>query len=195
MVPWAPRWRGLTTLAVLAALWAVLELSLGNALIAVRAPMRGALLTALALPLMFTARLAVPRPGSVAALGLTTATVRWLLGGAFIPQVSLAITIEALLVEIGLGWSRRPEAISRPRAALAGGLALAYTAAHPVLFWGLLLGGGHALRLPQGFPGLALFAAVLAAHFLAGGLAGIWALKLLRRYTFRVRAASSPSPS
>jgi hypothetical protein len=190
----AYRWRGLATLAVLAALWSVVELSLGNAMIALQLPLRGAFLTALALPLMFAARLAVPRTGSVAALGLTTAAVRWLLGGAFIPQVSVAIAVEALLAETGLGWFRNPGGITRPRAALAGGLALAYTAAHPVLFWGLLLGGAHAFRLPEGFPGLTIFAAILTAHFVAGGAAGIWALGLVKRFSFPVRPASSPSP-
>jgi len=176
------RWRWITTLGILAALWAAIELSLGTTLYLLRVPLRGEFLTVLTLPLMFATRSLIPRRGSVLAVGLTAAVVRWLLGGAFAPQVSLAIAVEALLVELGLG-PVNGGAIVRWRGALAGALGMGYTAAHPVLFWGLLLGGGKGIELPVGIGGLLFFGAILGLHLIGGAAAGIWARTLLSRLT------------
>lgn len=174
------RWYWISLLGILSALWAVLELSLGTTLFVLHVPLRGEFLTVLTLPLMFVTRLLIPRRGSVAALGVSAATVRWLLGGSFAPQISLAIAIEALLVELGLGPVTR-QGIPRWRAALGGALGLAYTAAHPVLFWGVLMGGGRGIALPIGIGGYAIFGAILGLHMFAGAVAGFWAITFLGR--------------
>ncbi len=172
--------RWISIIGVLAALWAAVELSLGTALHAMRVPFRGAFLTLLSLILMFTVRYLIPRRGSVLALGFTTAVVRWLLGGGFAPQISLAITMEALLVEIGLG-SVRKERIPPLRAALGGALALGYTAVHPVLLWGVLLGGTHGIVIPRTAWALALLGGTTLLHMIAGGIGGAWFLKVAER--------------
>jgi hypothetical protein len=167
-------------IGVLAALWAAVELSLGTTLHALRVPFRGAFLTLLSLILMFAVRYIIPRRGSVLALGFTTAMVRWLLGGGFAPQISLAITLEALLVEIGLG-PVRIEKIPPFRAALGGALALGYTAVHPVLLWGVLLGGAHGIALPHSAWAVALLFGTILLHMVVGGIGGVWLLKVSER--------------
>jgi hypothetical protein len=172
------RWRWMTSLAVLAALWAAIELSLGMALYALHAPLRGELLTALNLPLMFLTRRLIPRRGSVAALGCLAGLVRGLLGGGFAPQISVAIALEAALAELGLGAVNQD---SRFRAALAGALAIGYTAVHPIFFWSLLMGGSH-VKMPLGLNGWLILAGVVLLHMIGGACVGLWAHKLVGKY-------------
>lgn len=187
------RWYWISLLGILSALWAVIELSLGTTLFILHVPLRGAFLTVLALPLMFLTRLLIPRRGSVAALGVSAATVRWLLGGSFAPQISLAIAMEAILVELGLGPVTR-QSIPRWRGALGGALGLAYTAAHPVLFWGILMGGGRGIELPIGMSGYAIFGAILGLHMIAGAVAGFWAIMLLGRLPIPIPVPAAEKP-
>lgn len=170
-------------IGVLAALWAAVELSLGTTLHALHVPFRGAFLTLLSLIWMYAVRYIIPRRGSVLALGLTTAMVRWLLGGGFAPQISLAITLEALLVEIGLG-PVRIEKIPPFRAALGGALALGYTSVHRVLLWGVLLGGAQGIAVPHGGWALALFAGSILLHMIVGGVGGVWLLKVTEKFLY-----------
>ncbi|MFH1863258.1 MAG: hypothetical protein ABH878_10660 [bacterium] len=174
------RWSWLALIAILAALWAALELVVGTTLYALRVPLRGQMLTVFTLPIMLAARWIVPQRGSVAAVGVIAAAVRWLLGGAFAPQISLAIILEAAFVELGLGRVQ-DAGISRWKAALAGALCMSYSAAHPILFWGLLMGGGRDVKLPVGLHGMAIFGGILLIHFSIGALVGLWSLLIIKK--------------
>ncbi|MCX6639932.1 MAG: hypothetical protein NTW14_05550 [bacterium] len=173
-------WRWIPVVAMLAALWAVLELSVGTGLHLLKMPFTGAIMSCLSLPLMLAARRSLPHFGAVTTVGLVAGSVRWFLGGAFGPLISLAIFLEAMIVDAGLGFGQ-VRGISRFRAVLAGALCLGYSALHPILFWGVLLGGGRGIVLPKGFVSILSASGVWGVHLVIGGCAGYWAWRFLNR--------------
>jgi hypothetical protein len=173
-------WRWVPLLGVLAAFWTVFELTFGTLLHTFHVPFAGAIITVFTLPLMLFTRRLTAKFGMVTTLGIITGIVRWLLGGAFPFLVSSAIIIEALLVDLGLGFKIGTK-ISRFRAMLAGSLCLGYTALHPIIFFGMLVGGGKGILLPKGVTSLLAASGVWGLHFIVGGVAGYWAWAFIEK--------------
>ncbi len=170
----------ITLLAVLAALWSALELTLGSLLHTLGAPFTGALLLGLALPILLVGRRAVPRIGSVSAMALSAAFLKVAILGGVGLGAATGILAEGVLFDLVLGRGT----VRPARAALAGGTALAWTLIHP-FFYLTLLGGWplakvyswavgmleSILSLPA-YWGVVGLATALFAHFLVGCVAG-----------------------
>ena len=89
-------------LALLSTAWGAIEINLGILLQTLQIPFRGAMLTFLALILLFIGRDLVPKRCAVCFMGLTTAFMKFIfLGGMAIKPV-LAILMEVSLIEIFL---------------------------------------------------------------------------------------------
>jgi len=135
----APRFstRDAVYIAVLAAMWAVSETVLGGQLHALNIPFSGVVLTAIAVFLMITCRSLVPKIGSILVMGIVVALLRILSIGGVILSPTIAIIMQALLLELTMILSRRVTALS---SSIGGMLAEFWTFFHPFIVQPLLFG-------------------------------------------------------
>ncbi|HSK09483.1 MAG TPA: hypothetical protein VK911_07895 [Vicinamibacterales bacterium] len=128
--------RDLVYIGVFGAIWGAVEATLGALLHVLRVPFTGLVLAAAGVTIALIGRLFVPRPGSVAAIGLVTALLKGFSLGGFVFNPMIAIIAESLIVELvvlTLG-ARRPAFV------IAGGLALLWPVVHPLVTQTLLAG-------------------------------------------------------
>jgi len=183
----------IATLALLSTVWAAIEINLGILLQTLQVPFKGALLTFLALIVLFIGRDIVPKRGAVFFMGLTTAFLKLVfLGGMAISPI-IAILMEVTLVESCL-FQNRPRKLNFY---LAGAAALAWSFIHPFFTQGLLAGwgilkvykilietGATLFGLEHGFFGIFLLLFII--HIIMGAIAGAIGFKfsqfIIRRY-------------
>lgn len=138
------RGRRLTTrevalLGLMAALWAVVEMSVGGMIKAWRVPFGGSLLSTCGVVVLLTARASVPRRGSSLIVGVVTAGIRFASAFSGAPFAAIGILVEAAVIEAVLWSSPRP---NQARRMLAGGLAVLWALFHPFVVQGYLAGLG-----------------------------------------------------
>jgi len=133
--------REIALLGLMAALWSVVEITLGGMIKAWRIPFGGAALAACGVAVLLTARASVPREWSSLLIGATTAGIRLASGFGGALFAAIGILAESAIVEAVL--SSGPLS-SRPRRMAAGGLALLWALAHPFVVQGYLAGLGPA---------------------------------------------------
>jgi len=179
--------RDLVYIAILGAVWGVLELTLGSYLHIifpqVTTPLvgSGTILTALGMIIALTGRRFIPRLGTVFMIGVVVAIIKALSVGGVKLSPMVAILIECLLAELGLALFRRPEKLGY---VLAGALALLWTFLHKFfgsyVFLGKSIGQVYQSLLGQGAAALGIsvqqaFAILLvfvAIRLVIGGVAG-----------------------
>jgi hypothetical protein len=169
--------------AAFGALWGSIEITLGSFLNTLRIPFGGTLLASLGAMLLVAARQIMPRRGASIATGVVAALCKSISPGGIILGPMVAITVEALLVEVALLVAPR----ARASAAAAGVLAATWSTFQKVISQVVFFGAGvitlylTALRRARDWLGLpltagwwALFAllAIVAALGAAAGLAG-----------------------
>ena len=182
--------RELSLLAMLATLWAIVEIQLGNSLHWAHLPFTGVLLTGCGLFVLVMACSFVPRRGTVLSVGLVVAVLKTGTGGAGALFASIGIFVESLFVELILSGP----GLSGPRAALAGAAAMSWSIVHPFLTQGILAGAGI-LRVYLNLlhraaalfnlgeeRGWILIAAVWMLHAVLGAGSGLLAWRFTRRF-------------
>lgn len=121
----ADRWR---RSAVVGALWAASEIVLGSFLHNLRVPLRGHLLTLVAVALLAATRRRWPVRGVAWRAGLVAAVMKSVSPSAVLLGPMIAITMEGLLFEAGVRIGRR----GALACAIGGGLAMTWTFLHQV---------------------------------------------------------------
>ncbi len=129
-------------IAVFGALWGVVEVGLGSYLHVIFPSLgntffTGLTLAALGIMLALVGRSFVPHRGAVLMIAVITALLKLLSPGGVKLGPMLAIVAEGLLMELGLLWRGGKV---RPAYALAGALALAWNAVHPLIMLPVLFG-------------------------------------------------------
>ncbi len=135
--PRRSRSREITTLGLMAALWGVIEITVGGLIKGWHVPFGGAVLGAFGVVILLTARANVPRRGSSLAVGLVAAGVKAVSGLGGASFAAIGIIVEAALVEFVLSSFRPGSQTSRY---MAGILAVLWSLAHPFVLWGLVAG-------------------------------------------------------
>jgi hypothetical protein len=193
--------RELVTIAVFGTLWGIVEISLGSVLKSLHVPMSGALLGAVGLTLAMIGRLFVPRKGSTFFIGVIACFLKlFSLGGVIIGPM-VGILSEALIAELVLSSTRKPD---RASFMLAGGLGVTWTFLQPFITNPLLFGRSLAATwlnmLEQGSRLLGLspdsiwliLGVMLVLHLAIGVLAGLIAWDAGRQ--LQTRMGNAPQP-
>jgi hypothetical protein len=123
--------------AAFGALWGAMEITLGTFLHVLRIPMTGTTLAAIAAALLVAQRQLLPRRGLAISTGIVAAICKSVSPGGLIFGPMIAISVEALLVEVALLLAPR----SRPAAALAGSLAVCWATFQKVISQYVYYGG------------------------------------------------------
>ncbi len=127
-------------LGLMAALWGVIEITVGGMIKGWHVPFGGSFLSTFGVVILLTARASVPRKWSSLLVGVVAAGIRFASGFGGAMFAAIGIAAEALIVELVL--SLLP---SRQRARiLAGVLAVLWALVHPFLVQGYLGGLGPA---------------------------------------------------
>jgi hypothetical protein len=193
--------RELSTIAVFGALWGLVEISLGSVLKSLNLPLSGVVLSAIGLTIALTGRVFVPRRGSTLFIGVVATLLKlFSLGGVIIGPM-VGILTEALVAELVLSLSGRPQ---RWTFLLAGALGVAWVLLQPFVTGPLLFGrtllvvwldlldlGSRLLGL-QANAFLWIVLALLAIHLAIGGLAGWLSWEIARQLKIRL---GSPLPN
>ena len=130
--------KDLATLAMLGALWGVLEVELGTLLQVLGIPFWGALLTSMGVVILLVGRAWVPNRGTALLMGGVVVFLKMVFLGAVAIKPVLGIVIESVLVELGLFWAQP----RKPNFLLAGALGVSWALFHPFFALGLLSGWG-----------------------------------------------------
>jgi len=128
--------RGLAIAVGLGCLWGLAEATLGTSLHVDQVPLAGQILIPIGICCALSAYRFYPLRGSVMAVGVAAAAVRFCAPGPFLPMPALAILLEAGLMELCLlllGGGRAGFAV-------AGAAAAAYPLLHAFLFKTLFFG-------------------------------------------------------
>lgn len=129
--------RDLVYIAVLAALWTGSEDILGAQLHAMNLPFTGIPVAAIAVFLMVTGRVLVPKAGSTILMGIVVALLKVLSIGGVVLSPMIAIFMEALLVEVTMTVGGATQLASL----IGGMLAEMWSFVHPFVIQPLLFGG------------------------------------------------------
>lgn len=133
--------REIALLGLMAALWGVMEITVGGMIKTWHIPFGGSFLSTFGVVILLTARGSVPRKWSSILIGVVAAGVRLASGFGGAVFAALGIVAEALIVELVLSlW---PSTRLRARL-LAGALAVMWALAHPFIVQGYLAGLGPA---------------------------------------------------
>jgi len=133
--------REIALLGLLAALWVIVEITVGGMVKGWRLPFGGAVLSAFGVVVLLTARAGVPRRWSSLLLGIVVAGLRFASGVTGAMFAAIGIVAEALIVEIILSPAGGG---GRVRRAVAGGSAVLWALVHPFIVQGYLAGLGPA---------------------------------------------------
>jgi nucleoside-triphosphatase THEP1 len=124
--------------AAFGALWGALEITLGSFLHAVKIPFGGTTLAIVSATLLVAQRQILPARGLSLATGVVAALCKSVSPGGVILGPMIAITVEALLVEVALLAAPK----SRVSAALAGSLVVLWATFQKVISHYVYFGGG-----------------------------------------------------
>lgn len=197
--------REIALLGLMAALWGVIEITVGGMIKSWHIPFGGSLLSTFGVVVLLTARASVPRRWSSILVGLSAAGIRFVsgFGGPSAAFAALGIAAEALIVELVLSFSPPRQ---RSRMA-AGALAVLWSLAHPFVAQGILAGYGpeKVFRFTVGLianqenPGSAqailVFAFLILVHIALGVSAVVFVDRILLAPSKRARRAESdPQP-
>ena len=114
--------RHLVILAVFAALWGVVEISLGSVLKAFNIPFSGAVLSAIGLMIAMTARVIVPKRGTTLFIGVIVMILKLFSIGSIIIGPMIGIIMEAVIAEIVLSIFGKPNLVALLTAGAVGTL-------------------------------------------------------------------------
>lgn len=194
----------ITSIAILASLWCIVEIYGDLLLRTLQIPMRGALLMSFGVIILSVARFTIPGRWVILMLGTLTALLKLLVLGILSIWPSLGILIETLLVQLIF-------LIGKPRMAhviTAGTVAVIWSFFHPFLTHGIIAGTGiyqiylnlarKSMNVFQlgSFSLFEFFILWFFLHLLFGIIAGIsaWQLvKLIRRRTGFLPDTANPS--
>ncbi|MFH1864579.1 MAG: hypothetical protein ABIK85_01725, partial [Candidatus Eisenbacteria bacterium] len=133
--------REIALLGLMAALWGVIEITVGGMIKTWHVPFGGSLLSTFGVVILLTARGSVPRRWSSILIGVVAAGVRLASGFGGAVFAAIGIVAEALIVELVLSlW---PSSRLRARL-LAGILAVMWALVHPFVVQGYMAGLGPA---------------------------------------------------
>lgn len=92
--------KSITLIGILASMNGIIEIGLGTLLHLIHIPQAGSIMVAINMTIYFIARRLIPRVGIVMTMGFITALLKFFYGGGGKIQSSVAIFLEALLLEI-----------------------------------------------------------------------------------------------
>jgi outer membrane cobalamin receptor len=127
--------REIALLGLMAALWGVIEITVGGMIKGWHVPFGGSLLSTFGVVILLTARASVPRKWSSLLVGVVAAGIRFASGFGGAMFAAIGIVAEALIVEVVL--SLMPPG-QRARM-LAGALAVLWALVHPFVIHGYIL--------------------------------------------------------
>ncbi len=133
--------REIALLGLMAALWGVIEVTVGGLIKGWGVPFGGAVLATFGVVILLTARSSVPVPWSSLLIGIVAAGVRMASGFGGAVFAAIGIVAEALIIEMVLSLAPR---VRRSGRVLAGVLALWWALIHPLVVQGYLMGMGPA---------------------------------------------------
>lgn len=172
--------------AILAALWAFIEITFGTWLHAARLPFRGLLLSIVASGLLVFSKSILQYRGSLILLGFISISIKTTLTGVFILNPILAMMMESIFAEICF-------TIFKPNAfgsVIGGMVVLFYTFIHSVIaqifFFGFdivnvyvsILGRFIAMPIEKNTYALLLILAYLFIHLFIGAISGWFGYKI-----------------
>ncbi len=192
--------RQLVTLAVFAALWGMVEISLGAFLHSIKLPFTGALIAGLGLMLAITARSFVPIRSSTLFIGIIAMILKMFSIGSIVIGPMIAILIEALIAELVLSLFNTPSKLGY---IFAGGLGVLWNLAHPFITGPILFGramvsvwldtldmGSRLFGIPNN-AALLILGIFTVLYLIIGGSAGLIAWQVGRLLHMRLRGAES----
>lgn len=194
--------REIALLGLMAALWGVIEITVGGMIKSWHVPFGGSFLSTFGVVILLTARASVPRRWSSILVGLAAAGIRFVSGFGGAAFAALGIAAEALIVEIVLSFMP-PRQRSR---VMAGALAVLWALVHPFVVQGYLAGYGPqqvyrftvGLVANQEAPGsvqaVLVFAFLIIMHIALGVSAVMFVDRILLAPSRRARR-SEPGPS
>jgi outer membrane cobalamin receptor len=133
--------REIALLGLMAALWGVIEITVGGLIKGWRVPFGGAVLATFGVVILLTARSSVPVRWSSLLIGIVAAGVRMASGFGGAVFAAIGILAEALIVEMVLSLFPRCWKGGR---VMAGVMALWWALVHPFVVQGYLMGKGPA---------------------------------------------------
>jgi hypothetical protein len=172
----------LTIVAALGALWGSVEMTLGSFLHVLNVPFTGVVLGSIGICIALVGRVVVPKPGSTLSIAVIAALLKALSIGGVVLSPMIAIVMEGLLADLVLSAGGRPR---RSTFILAGAVAVTWNALHMVLIQGVVFGAGiismYVVMIQKAatlfhIPASSVFAllvVLVAAHVIAGSVAGL----------------------
>jgi len=194
--------REIALLGLMAALWGVIEITVGGMIKTWHVPFGGSFLSTFGVVILLTARGSVPRKWSSILVGVVAAGIRLASGFGGAVFAALGIVAEALIVELVLSlW---PSSRLRARL-LAGVLAVTWALFHPFIVQGYLAGLGPAKvysftvgliagQEPLGSgQALLVFLSLIVVHAVLGVCAVLFVDRIiLAPYTRAIRSVGAP---
>ncbi len=172
--------RELVYMAIFGAIWGAVEMTLGSYLHVLNVPQTGTILSAIGVAILVVGRSFVPRKGATLLTGIVALFIKMFSLGGIVINPMIAIFMESLLVEVGLG----AKGIRRGRCMLAGALGTSWVIIHPFITqgimagWGLtrvyvwlVKGGAELLGIPSQYAFL-IFGLLFAIKPVAGAIGG-----------------------
>ena len=191
--------REIALLGLMAALWGVIEITVGGMIKTWHVPFGGSFLASFGVVILLTARGSVPRKWSSLLIGIVAAGVRFASGFGGAVFAALGIVAEALIVELVL--SVGPEPRRRDRM-LAGVLAVCWALVHPFVVQGYIAGLGpekvysFTVGLIAGQESISsaqavlVFASVIGFHIVLGIIAVLFVDRIILAPYMRARRSS-----
>ena len=180
-------------IAILGALWGVIETQIGTLLHAADLPFVGLLMMSVGIMFQTVARQTTHLRGSALLMGTVAIFIKLLIVGGIAVATAVAIAVESMIIE--LIYRRRSP--SRLRMATAGAAGVAYSLLHPFLSMPLFMGltpldafqrlvkGGSALFGIRPHSGLIILLLLLLLHLSCGFVAAFmtygFVMRLQRR--------------
>ncbi|MGB5933817.1 MAG: hypothetical protein WBH57_12220 [Anaerolineae bacterium] len=132
--------RELVYIAVFGAIWGAIEMTLGSYLHVLNVPQTGTILSAMGVAILVVGRSFVPKRGATLLTGIVALFIKMFSLGGIVINPMIAIFMESLLVELGLG----AKGISKVRCVLAGAMGTSWVIVHPFITQGIMAGWGMA---------------------------------------------------
>lgn len=132
--------RELVYIAVFGTIWGAIEMTLGSYLHVLNAPQTGTILSAMGVAILVVGRSFVPKRGATLLTGIVALFIKMFSLGGIVINPMIAIFMESLLVELGLG----AQGISKVRCVLAGAMGTSWVIVHPFITQGIVAGWGMA---------------------------------------------------
>lgn len=173
--------RELVYMAIFGAIWGAMEMTVGSYMHVLNVPQTGTILSAIGVAILVVGRSFVPKRGATLLTGVVALFIKMFSLGGIVINPMIAILMESLLVEVGLG----AKGISRGRCILAGAMGTSWVIIHPFVTqgimagWGLtrvyvwlVKGGAELLGIPYQYA-LLIFGLLFAMKPVAGAIGGL----------------------